>query len=86
MMARGWESKSIESQQDEISQNREQHKEKALTQALDKDQLEKKRQKELLQLARCSIVQQLEASRNPRHGEMLQKALDDIDAKLALTD
>lgn len=82
-MARGWESKSIESQQEEAAEDRAKAREGA---QLDAHEAAKIREKELLQLARASIVQQIQASRNPRHAEMLNRALDDLDLKIGKLD
>ncbi len=40
------------------------------------------RKKESLLLARTHLLQQLEAAQNPRHREMMQKALGDLDKLL----
>jgi len=40
------------------------------------------REKENLRLCRQGVLQQLEASQNPRHREQLQKAIADLDEKL----
>ncbi len=79
-MARGWESKSIESQQEEAAEDRAKAREGA---QLNADEASKKRERELLLLARASVVQQIEASQNPRHAEMLNRALQELDSKVA---
>lgn len=43
------------------------------------------RKKESLLLARTHLLQQLEASQNPRHREMMQKALGDLEKLLGST-
>jgi hypothetical protein len=40
------------------------------------------REKEGLRLARQTVLQQLEASTNPRHRTLLQESLADLDEKL----
>ena len=40
------------------------------------------REKESLRLSRKSVLQQLEASQNPRHRKLLEDTLADLDAKL----
>ncbi len=49
---------------------------------LNPQQLENQRKKAGLMLARAQVLQQLEASGNPRHRQMLQAALAELDAKL----
>jgi hypothetical protein len=43
------------------------------------------RQKENLRLSRQRVLQQMEASQNPRHRKVLQDALADLDEKLKQT-
>ncbi|HKW24517.1 MAG TPA: hypothetical protein VJN48_01960 [Terriglobales bacterium] len=50
---------------------------------LSAEQLENRRRKDSLALARAQVRQQLEASSNPRHRSMLETALADLDAELA---
>jgi len=50
---------------------------------LSAEQLETRRKKATLTLARAQVLQQLEASGNPRHRNMLEAALADLDAELA---
>ena len=77
-MARGWGSKSVEEQQAE-----------ALTAPrsaklpLTPGQIASQRQKQGLTLSRQHVRQQLNAAQNPRHRELLQKSLADLDAQLA---
>ena len=73
-MARGWESKSVEQQQDLASG--EQRKGPLLT----PEQAETQRQITSLRLARTRVEQQMAATRNPRYRQTLElelKALDD---------
>lgn len=81
-MARGWESKSIESQQEEVAKDKPEERPR-----LSPEEAKKFREKELLELARVSINGQMQASQNERYKEMLQKALADLDFKISqLTD
>ena len=41
------------------------------------------RRQQALQLSRSRVLQQLEVSQNPRHREMLNQALADLEARLA---
>jgi hypothetical protein len=77
-MARGWESKSVEEQQVELASTRS-------TSALpiSQEQLARRQQRQALMLSRQHVIQQIEAARNPRHREMLQNALADLNARLA---
>jgi hypothetical protein len=76
-VARGWESKSIEEQQASALSDSSPHK-PHFTPA----QLEMQRKKQDILLSRQRTLQQLQAAQNPRHREMLQGALADLDAQL----
>jgi hypothetical protein len=78
-VARGWESKAVEAQQAEAASNG--HNGEAHS-PLTPQELDTHRRKENLALARAQVKQQLEASSNPRHRQMLEAALADLDAKL----
>ena len=77
-MSRGWESKSVEEQQAEATRPRGEAKPR-----LTADQANQKREKDSLLLSRQGVLQQLQSTRNPRHKQMLEAALADLDAKLA---
>jgi len=77
-MARGWESKSVESQMDAAEQSSSAGPAAPLTEA----QKSEKRQRETLVLARTNLVRQLEATANERHAQALHQALSDLDSKL----
>lgn len=77
-MARGWESKSVESQI-EAAESRK----KARQAAMDPAQAEKQRQRDSLLLSRTRILHDLEQAHNPRYRETLQAALKHLDQKLA---
>jgi hypothetical protein len=77
-VARGWESKSVEEQQAEAVATPSPAK-PPLTPA----QIASQRQRQGLLLSRQHVLQQLEAAGNPRHRELLQGALADLDARLA---
>ena len=76
-MARGWESKSVEAQQEEA---REKHAPPKV--ALSPAEVAKMKQKEGLLLSRQRVLEQLRGAHNPRHRLMLEAALADLDAKL----
>jgi hypothetical protein len=79
-MARGWESKSVEDQQESM------HQEKVQAASSRKGQEKHSRERELLQLSRSSILQKLEATENPRYREQLNRALSDLDKQIAALD
>jgi hypothetical protein len=78
-MARGWESKSVEAQQAEATD--ESSKTRAVR--LSSKEAARERQRENLLLARRRVVQQLESSRNERHRKLLQESLAALDKQLA---
>ncbi len=78
-MARGWESKSIESQIEAA----EERKSAARAAAIDAAEVERKRQRDSLLLSRTRILNDLEQARNPRYQETLKAALKHLDDKLA---
>ena len=81
-MARGWESKSVESQIDEASQQQSNNSKVPLND----DERKTKREREILLLARARVLQQLESSPNERYSESRREALKELDRKLqALT-
>lgn len=75
-MARGWESKSVEQQQEEAATGKSRGTPLSVEQAA----AQKRRQR--LLLSRQHILQQLEAASNPTHRQMLEAALADLDAQL----
>lgn len=76
-MARGWESKSVEAQQAEAVQNLEQKR-----QRLTPEQIAKKKQLEGLLLSRANTARQLGAARDPRHRQMFEDALAELDRRI----
>jgi hypothetical protein len=76
-MARGWESKSVEDQQAAASTKSESK------QRLTPDQAARKQAADSINLSRRRILQQLESAQNPRHRQMLESALAELDARLA---
>jgi hypothetical protein len=78
-MARGWESKSVESQMEEAKDDQAAGAKRQITDAERKDQLER----DNLKLSRAYVVSQIEASTNERYSESLRQALNEIDRKLA---
>ncbi len=78
-MARGWESKSVESQIDAAQSAR--HVAGAM--GPDPAYVELLRRKEILVLSRTRVVRELEHSQNARYRKMLNCALADLDAQLS---
>jgi hypothetical protein len=75
-MARGWESKSVESQQSEPdpAQGKRQ---------LTAEQLERARKRDSLELSRARITRELESATSDVHRAALQNALAYLDAEIA---
>jgi hypothetical protein len=80
-MARGWESKSVEAQQAEAEEGNPKSRAK-----LSPSEAVRARRKENLHLSRQQILQQLQATLNPRHRELLNRALADLEQKLTRFD
>jgi hypothetical protein len=77
-MARGWESKSVESQI-EAAQTQVRPSFDAQVPA---EAMELLRKKESLNLSRTRVLRELEASQNPRYRNMMEKALADLNSEL----
>jgi len=78
-MARGWESKSIESQIESAESERRNAHAKQMSPA----EAEKRRQRESLLLSRTRVLRDLQTTQNPRYRETLLAALKHLDDKLA---
>jgi hypothetical protein len=76
-MARGWESKSVEQQQEQALTDTGQRR-----QQLTAEQIAKEQRKIGLELSRKRMLQQLELATNPRHREMIEVALKELEAEL----
>jgi hypothetical protein len=74
-MARGWESKSIESQQSETLTTEER-------QAVSRDELERTRKRESLEMQRRRIAHDLQSARSDVHRTALENALRFLDEEL----
>jgi len=77
-MARGWESKSVEQQQEERSAPRQ-----TVRAPLSPEQQQRNRKREGLLLARGRLIQQLEAA-SPRRRQMLEQSIAELDRQLSL--
>jgi hypothetical protein len=81
-MARGWESKAVESQMEAAATRSEQSKVNQMKAA----ELTLQRERESLELSRTRVMQDLEKAENPRYRELLQRSLMFLDEKLAALD
>jgi hypothetical protein len=77
-MARGWESKDVESQ----VANRENMAAPGKARKA-QDQLEKDRERANIELSRIHIINDLETATHPNHRKQLEAALAHLDHKLA---
>jgi len=76
-MARGWESKCVEAQMEAAAEITLPRKT-----PLSPEAVATLHRKDGLLLSRKHVLQQLQASHNPRHRQMLEQALADIDHQL----
>ena len=76
-MARGWESKSIESQQEEAARDR------VRKPSLTPEQRAAEERRRTLQLARTRAAEDLARATAPHHRRMLEQTLTAIDEQLA---
>lgn len=82
-MARGWESKSVESQIESAAEHRQAAADSAKFTA---DQINRKREQETLQLSRTRVLHDLQTATHPRYREQLEAALRHLEKKLAAFD
>ena len=76
-MARGWESKSVEAQQAEATDS-----DRAPKARLTPEQATRQRELEGVRLSRKRVLDQLNAASGPRHRQMLQDALAELDRRI----
>jgi len=76
-MARGWESKSVEQQQEEMAEQR-----KTPRAPIPPAQQKRNRQREGLRLSRERLIQELQAATNPRHRQTLEQSIAELDKQL----
>ena len=77
-VARGWESKSVESQIEMAETN----KAALATARSSKQQLDRQHKRESLELSRKRVVNDLAACRNPRYRTVLEAALAHLDSQI----
>ncbi len=84
-MARGWESKSVEQQQEEMAEQRKALREKSARGPISPSPKEQKRnrKRESLLLSRGHLTQQLQTASHPRHRQMLEQAIAELDRQLS---
>jgi molecular chaperone GrpE (heat shock protein) len=78
-MARGWESKAVESQMESAATRREQSNLNQLQAA----EITRQRERESLELSRTRVLQDLEKAANPKYQDLLRRSLIFLDEKLA---
>ena len=78
-MARGWESKSVETQIDMAESRSAVARAKVLSDV----SLDLLRKKESILMSRTRVVRDLQNAQNPRYRAVLSKALADLDAQLS---
>jgi hypothetical protein len=81
-MARGWESKAVESQIEAAAARTEQSRVNQMRAA----DISRQRERESLELSRTRVLQDMEKAANPRYKEMLEQSLGFLDQKLAELD
>jgi hypothetical protein len=80
-MARGWESKSVEAQQEDAGRKLTPEKPR-----LTREEAGRLQRKESLRLSLQRVVQELKHSQNTRHRTMLQQAQADLQRRIAELD
>ena len=77
-MSKGWESKSVEEQQNEVQNASRSSKPRKTA-----EQIARELSRNSLQMSRQRVLQQLQAACNPNHRNMLERALADLDGQIA---
>jgi hypothetical protein len=78
-MARGWESKSVESQIESAEDRRAQ----AAADSVSREQAQRQRERESLELSRKRVLNDIASANNPRYIQVLEASLRHLDEKLA---
>jgi len=81
-MAKGWESKSVESQVEDSQAQDSGKRGVQLTPA----QLDTRRRREVLFLSRSRVERDLQLSQDQRYRDLLTRALSDIEAQISALD
>lgn len=82
-MARGWESKEVESQMESAAESRRAQAAAAAQPSLSDEQKARQYQLESLQMSRTRVLRDLETAKHPRHKAMLEDALQTLDQRIA---
>ena len=77
-MARGWESKGVESQMEAVADRHI-----ATSPQRRPEELARERERESLELSRTRVLQDLAAANNPKYRELLERSLRFLNDKLA---
>jgi len=77
-MARGWESKSVESQMEAAAARRAPEHRTPQTE----DQIRVERERESLQMSRKRVLKDIEAATHPRYRQQLEAALKHLEQRL----
>jgi len=77
-MARGWESKSVEQQQEDRSAQRQ-----TIRAPLSPDEQKRNRKREGLLLSRKRLSQQLQAASSASHRQLLEHSIAELDRQLS---
>ncbi len=80
-MARGWESKSVEAQQEDAAQSKTSGKP-----LLTREEAHQARELTSLHLSLKRVIEQLSAGPNPRHRTILELAKNDLERKIETLD
>jgi hypothetical protein len=75
-VARGWESKSVEQQQDDARSAREPKRQ------LTPEEKEAAARRQSLQLSRSRVLQQMQSTENPHYRKTLEQALATLDEQI----
>jgi hypothetical protein len=85
-MARGWESKAIEAQQDAAALNQRAGEQRQRSAPLSDDEIRKRTERATVMLARTRALSDLQHACAPAHRAMLEQAIADLDRRLKALD
>jgi hypothetical protein len=77
-MARGWESKAVESQMDAAAERAE----RSRAVELSAEQMNRQKERESVELSRTRVLQDLASAENPKYRALLNRSLQFLDEKL----
>jgi hypothetical protein len=81
-MARGWESKSVESQIEEATEEAKARRAATKTTPLSEDETRRQQEIGTLELSRTQVIRDLDATMNPRRRTQLRAALAHLNARI----